>query len=142
MVLPDYETLNPIGTLTLDTFNIANRDYHTPLPGVPSGTIEWYGAEWIGTLKLPQSGAYSFKANSDDGIQFFIDGYLILEADGVHGLVTAQSPPIQFNSGDHLFHVKWFQGPKHFIALELFWKKPGTSSFDYIPKDNWSAPCP
>jgi hypothetical protein len=78
-------------------------------------------------------GNYQFKLNSDDGAKLYIDGQLVIDNDGQHA-PTAKEASVYLTAGEHALTIDYFQGPRYQIALELYWKTPGTSSYIYVPK--------
>ena len=54
------------------------------------------------------------------------DGQRIIDDDGIHG-PTSVSGSVYLNQGQHQIEVDYFQGPRYYIALQLFWTPPGGS---------------
>jgi Ca2+-binding RTX toxin-like protein len=52
------------------------------------GNGSTYAVRFETTLTVTEGGDYTFTTSSDDGSQLFIDGALVVNNDGVHGLVT------------------------------------------------------
>jgi len=130
--LPDFATA-PAKTATacMDSFQIPNRAWSDGFPGHPE-LIEWFAVRASSHINTSKNGKYYFKLNADDGAKLYIDGQLVVDNDGLHAqqAVTGQ---ITLAAGDHELVMEYFQGPRYHIALELFWKVPGTSSFVYVP---------
>ena len=45
-----------------------------------------FSVRWRGVVHCPTAGAYQFSTNSDDGSQLFIDGQLVVDNSGSHGM--------------------------------------------------------
>jgi len=74
--LPDFSALTPVATGTTDTINTSMR-----------GRDDYYGLRFSALIDLPTAGSYTFYTASDDGSQLFIDGNLVVDNDGLHGVV-------------------------------------------------------
>lgn len=83
---------------------------------------ENFSVEWRGAIYLPASGEYQFATLSDDGSDIEIDGRLIVDNRGAHGLQerTGAAP---FGRGFHAIRVRYMQetGGAEFQAT---WKAP------------------
>ena len=60
-------------------------------------------------LQIEEDGNYQFEIRSDDGSKLFIDGDLIVDNDGDHGVRT-KSGSTYLKSGKHVVEVLWFNG--------------------------------
>ncbi len=60
-------------------------------------------------IEIDQADSYFFHTRSDDGSQLFIDGQLIVDNDGDHG-VREKDGKIDLDSGTYLLEVIWFNG--------------------------------
>ena len=96
--LPDFSTLIPVKTGTVDNFSISprNRD-------------ENYGLRITGFINVPSDGNYTFYTSTDDGSKLYIGSTLVVSNDGVHGQVE-QSGVIGLKAGKHAIMVDYFQG--------------------------------
>jgi hypothetical protein len=131
--LPDFSTLGTrLTKVCMDQYNVAPRDWSTGFPGV-TNLFEWFALRTTTNIVVPMDGSYSFKLNSDDGAKLYIDGKLVIDNDGQHA-PTAKEATITLTAGQHALSIDYFQGPRYQIALELYWKTPGASSYVYVPK--------
>lgn len=131
--LPDFSTLGTrLTKVCMDQYNVAPRDWSTGFPGV-TNLFEWFALHTTTNIVVPMDGSYSFKLNSDDGAKLYIDGKLVIDNDGQHA-PTAKEATITLTAGQHALSIDYFQGPRYQIALELYWKAPGASSYVYVPK--------
>lgn len=67
------------------------------------------------------------------GKPIYINGNLLIDNDGQHA-PTAKEATITLAAGEHTLLLDYFQGPRYQIALELFWKTPGSTAYVYVPK--------
>jgi hypothetical protein len=130
--LPDFTLFaQSTATACMEAFQIKNRAWSDGFPGQP-GLIEWFAIRASSNLTVSTSGKHYFKLNADDGAKLYIDGQLVVDNDGLHA-EKAVTGSINLNAGPHEIVMEYFQGPRYHIALELFWKIPGTSSYAYVP---------
>jgi hypothetical protein len=123
--LPDFAGLTPIGTIYADVLDIPSRSFDSGFPGV-TDRFEWFAIRYTGVFDILLEGEYAFRLISDDGSRLIIDGNLILDNDGQHSPKSV-SGEVYLTQGQHLIEVEYFQGPRHDIALQLFWTPPGES---------------
>jgi len=136
--LPDFSQLTPVSSILVPNFDVPQRAFSMGFPGVPD-LFEWFGIRFEGRLVVPESGTYEMRMTSDDGSILWIDGTKVIDNDGVHAPVTV-TQSVSLTAGNHPFRLDYYQGPRYLIALELFWKKPGDSSFVIVPPDNFLRP--
>jgi len=60
-------------------------------------------------VEIPADDIYDFAIRSDDGSQLFIDGELVVDNDGDHG-VRLKNGSIELEMGKHAVEVIWFNG--------------------------------
>ncbi len=68
----------------------------------------YFGVEFNGLIKIPETGMYRFFAFSDDGSQVFIDGKPVIDNDGKHGLIKKDAL-LGLEKGFHELKVLYFQ---------------------------------
>lgn len=136
--LPNFANMSSVDDVCISQLNIADRDFDQGFPGVQD-LIEWFGLDITFRVNVPASGNYTFTVNSDDGSKLYIDNALIIDNDGQHAQ-QEKSASVNLTQGVHNFHIKYFQGPRYKIALELFWKMPGQQQRSYIPTQYLSRP--
>lgn len=130
--LPDFSMMaKKTLTACMDAFQIPNRAWMDGFPGHPE-LIEWFAVRATSHLTVTKGGKHYFKLNADDGAKLYIDGQLVVDNDGLHAEQTVIGS-MYLSAGDHELVMEYFQGPRYHIALELFWKTPGTSSYVYVP---------
>ncbi len=64
-----------------------------------------------------------FEIYSDDGAKLYINGELVLDNDGGHAPKTKRAY-VALTADFHPFEIHYFQGPRHSIALQWYYKPP------------------
>ena len=136
--LPDFSTMTAVGDVCVSQLNIADRDFTQGFPGV-SEIFEWFALDMRFKVTIAAAGNYQFFLNSDDGSIMEVDGSKVIDNDGTHSQKEVSGSKY-LAAGVHDFHVKYYQGPRTRIALELFWKTPGSNNKVYIPARVMSRP--
>lgn len=121
--LPDFSALMPVGSIYAKTLDVPNRAFLEGFPGV-TDRFEWFAIRYTGIFNIDQEGDYSFRLASDDGSRLIIDGKEIIINDGTHPMQSA-SGQVYLSRGHHQIEVDYFQGPREYVALQLFWTPPG-----------------
>jgi hypothetical protein len=66
--LPNFKKLKPVGTIYAKRLNIPATDFREGFPGV-TDRFEWFAIEYTGKFYAAQSGKYTFRLVSDDGVK-------------------------------------------------------------------------
>jgi len=115
----------------------------TPNIDVLKPTIDWSGdaafggltqnfvVHAIANLTVPTTGQYTFRLNSDDGSELFIDNQLVIDHDGLHG-AEDKDGELQLTAGMHALRVNFIEAGGD-QELHLSWRKPGDSAFSIVP---------
>jgi alpha-L-fucosidase len=90
--------------------------------GLRKGT-DYYGFVFNGLVKIPADAIYTFFISSDDGSKLFIDDKLVIDNDGLHGMLEkdGQSP---LAKGFHKIKVLFFERSGG-DDLQVQWEGPG-----------------
>lgn len=136
--LPNFDNLKVVRQICLNQLNVTPRDFEGGFPGVPE-IQEYFGLNINFKLNIEKAGEYKFWLNSDDGSILLIDGVKLIDNDGRHG-ARSRDAKINMTKGAHEMNIRYFQGPRKSIALELKWRAPGDTKDDYIPLTNLSRP--
>ena len=64
---------------------------------------------WRATLSVPKGGKWSFFTVSDDGSSILINGEVVVDNDGVHGM-RESGGSIALSAGAHRITLDYFQG--------------------------------
>jgi 4-amino-4-deoxy-L-arabinose transferase-like glycosyltransferase/sugar lactone lactonase YvrE len=81
-----------------------------------------YSIIWRGKLLVEQAGLYHLGTNSDDGSLLFVDGQLVVDNGGSHGLRYVEGS-VNLTAGYHDAELRYFQDGGSRV-LELWWTLP------------------
>ena len=84
-----------------------------------------FSVKWRGWLAIPETGAYKFATNSDDGSMLWLNEQEVVNNGGVHGLQKA-SQEIQLAQGVYPIEIRYLQAGG-FSYMQAFWTPPGAS---------------
>jgi len=82
-----------------------------------------FALRFTGSIHVPKSGRYTFFANSDDGSRIYIGKKLVVNNDGLHGMVE-KSGTINLPAGAHPLVVTYFDNGGG-DGLQVSWQGPG-----------------
>jgi hypothetical protein len=110
--IPDFSTLTPVfeEIASIPTASIRNRDDN-------------YGLRFTGYISIETAGVYTFYTNSDDGSKLYIDGTLVVDNDGLHGL-TEVSGTVALGVGRHPIQTDYIEATGG-ARLEVSYEGPG-----------------
>ncbi|HDM78963.1 MAG TPA: hypothetical protein ENG51_21260, partial [Deltaproteobacteria bacterium] len=113
--LPDFDSLTPESEGTVCNFNITERDRD-----------DYFAFRFTGYIEIPENGWYRFCTTSDDGSKLYIDDTLVVDNDGLHGMVE-ECTYIELTAGKHPITVTYFEkdGEEDLIVS---YSGPGVSS--------------
>jgi uncharacterized repeat protein (TIGR03806 family) len=113
-MLPDFDALTPTRTGSTGGFDIslALRESN-------------FAFRFSGVVEVPAGGAWTFYTRSDDGSQLFVDGALVVDDDGLHG-IQESSGTIQLTAGFHPIVVTFFEHTGGEV-LAVDWQGPGVA---------------
>ncbi len=102
--MPDYDSMSPYATDDVPVLDYAstNGDFAT------SGRSDNVGARFEGFVRVPELGVYRFYTTSDDGSLLSIDGQLVVDNDGTHGM-NEEWGSIVLEAGWHAIQVDFFE---------------------------------
>ncbi len=107
---------------------------HGETPGLdltPRARDDRFGLDFQGYIEVPADGVYRFETASDDGSRLWIDGTLVVDNDGLHGLRSAYGS-IGLKAGLHLVRVAYFnRGGER--ALRLAYRAPDGTQAEVAP---------
>ncbi|MBM3310627.1 MAG: hypothetical protein FJY80_03865 [Candidatus Aminicenantes bacterium] len=113
-VVPDFSKLRALASGLVLNLDLS-----------PRKAEENYGFEFDGYLQVPADGVYAFFLSSDDGSRLEIDGEVVVDNDGLHGL-TERRGLAALAAGLHPFRVRYFNRTGD-DGLSVSWKGPGFS---------------
>jgi len=120
-LLPNFAALTPYGSALLADINIPSTGGNFST----SGRADLVAAVFEGFINVPATGLWTFSTESDDGSRLFIDGQLMVDNDGLHGMVD-RSGQIGLEAGIHRYRVEFFEnfgGAGEIVR----WQGPGTA---------------
>ncbi len=85
--------------------------------------IRMYSIHWTGVIFIATPGLYQFSTMSDDGSELSIDGQLVVDNRGVHGL-QERSGTIALEQGFHDIHIRYMQSGGG-AAFRSYWTPLG-----------------
>lgn len=80
-----------------------------------------YSVEWNGYLEIQETAAYTFFLESDDGSLLSLDGQVVVDNGGVHGLIEKEGT-LYLRKGLHPFTIRYLQSGGYAV-LRIAWKK-------------------
>ena len=95
--LPPFASLTPVKTGTTPDFNITSRQREDD-----------FAFRYVGYVRVPADGTYTFSTASDDGSRLFIGSQLVVDNDGLHG-TQEKSGTIGLKAGLHAITVTFFE---------------------------------
>ena len=95
--LPDFNSLKPLEQNIIPNFSIT-----------PAVVQDHFGFEYNAFIKIPEEGIYTFYTSSDDGSRLYIGNKLIVDNDGLHGIVEKKGI-IALSKGYHPIKVDYFE---------------------------------
>jgi alpha-L-fucosidase len=113
--LPEFDSLKPSSSGVVKDFDISSKQ-----------GSDNYGFAFNGLIKIPTDGIYNFYISSDDGSQLLIDDKILVDNDGLHGIVEKNNE-IPLAKGYHAIKVLFFERSGG-DALHVQWKGPGVSN--------------
>jgi cytochrome c551/c552 len=89
---------------------------------------DYFAFEFTGTLLVKEAGVYGFRTQSDDGSFVYVDGELVVDNGGFHGVLSAEGS-VELKVGAHSVRILYFEGGGG-NELMVHWSGPG---FDERP---------
>ena len=104
--------------------NVPTRSFSEGFPGV-TDKFEWFGLIYEGKITAPADGEYTFWVTCDDGGALYVDGNMVVNGNYVHAPQTFSGKVTLTQGQKYDFMVKYFQGPRYYIALVVEVQMPG-----------------
>jgi len=101
---------------------------HPPVymwPGLPLG-LWFFVARWTGDIDIAVGGDYTFFMQSDDGSRLYIDGQMVVQNDGSHGMLE-KSGTVTLAAGRHPLLIDFFQAGGH-VGIIMSYSGPDTQN--------------
>ncbi len=122
--MPDFDLLTPVYTFVTPNLDVPERKYTDGFPTPDrQSVVEDFAIRFRGQLAIDTPGRYTFGLYADDGAKLYIDGTLVVDNDGMHAAIGKQGH-ITLTAGIYPVEIHYFQGPRHFIALQWYYQPP------------------
>ncbi len=134
---PNTRSIRRLGNCTVEallhtnSFNIPMTPFTEGFPGVERD--EWFAIHYSGKFTVANGGLYHFKLASDDGSILAIDGQEVVDNDGQHAPLVKRGE-IELAAGEHDFKLRYFQGPRALVSLQLWVTPPGQAERLFGPR--------
>ena len=129
--LPDFELLDPYTESVWSRIDVPSTNGEF----ADTGRADEVGVVWQGWVDIAESGSWTFGMESDDGSRLWIGEDLVVDNDGVHGMVE-RTGSISLLAGKHPIRIEFFEnggGAGCFARVG----GPGMT-YDVIPDPMWS----
>jgi hypothetical protein len=130
-VLPDFDGLDAYADEIVPLVDYPS----TGGPFAGSGRNDFVAAVFEGWLEVPTSGVWRLFTHSDDGSRLFVGDTLVVDNDGLHGMVE-RSGDIGLAAGRHPIRVEFFENQGG-AGLIVRWSGPGVGK-TIVPASAWS----
>jgi hypothetical protein len=109
------------------SFNWGNS---APADGIGKDT---FSVRWTGQVQAIETGTYTFRTYSDEGVRVWVNGQLIIDNWTIHS-ATYNTGTIALVAGQRYdIRVEYFEGNGKAV-MQLQWMRPGQTAFAVIPK--------
>ncbi|MEZ4964416.1 MAG: family 16 glycoside hydrolase [Saprospiraceae bacterium] len=130
-------------TSTLNSVNFNATPVETAVAGlVDAGPTEFspykenFALSLSGYLFLDKDDNVLLQLNSDDGSRLYLDGQLLIDNDGNHGMEPKEAE-VALRGGYHALRIDYYQGGGG-RGLQLKWARSDDPKFRVIPEVNFS----
>jgi hypothetical protein len=102
--IPNFAALRPYARDRVGNISAASTNGNF----LTSGRADNLGALFTGYIRIPADGMYTFFTNSDDGSRLWIGNTLVVDNNGLHGMLE-RSGTIGLRAGVHALKVEFFE---------------------------------
>jgi cytochrome c len=89
-----------------------------------------------GYLYLEKDDNVLLQLASDDGSRLYLDGQLLIDNDGPHGM-DPKDAEVALRAGHHLLRIEYYQGGGG-MGIQLRWARSGNPEMTLVPESNFS----
>ncbi|PQO41974.1 c-type cytochrome [Blastopirellula marina] len=123
----DHYVPHPAQNVAIETLNAATPALSGRMKNfnkyVPKGKRDQFATKMTTAIVIPTAGTYRFFVASDDGSRLYLDGSMLINNDGLHGMVE-KSGEAQLTPGPHELIVTYFDNGGG-DGLRVSWEGPG-----------------
>lgn len=130
-VLPDFSGLTPMSTGEMLQINLAS----TGGAFGTSGLSDDVGAVFTSMIDFPEAGVWTLYTESDDGSKLLVEGTLVVDNDGLHGMVEVGGTIEVTEPGPMAVRVEFFERGGG-AGLIVRWEGPGVAKA-VVPSSAW-----
>jgi len=80
---------------------------------------------WTGVLRVAKAGKYKLFIESDDGSRLFVDGKMLIDNNGLHGM-EEKDGEVELKAGDHPIKLEYFENEGE-AGMKLSWETEGVA---------------
>ncbi len=88
-----------------------------------AGALATAAMRWLGRLRVPETGTYTFGLSSDDGSRLWVDDRLVVDNWGIHG-AGWKDASVELDKGWHTLRIEYIDHGGSFW-FEARWTPPG-----------------
>jgi Family of unknown function (DUF6701)/PA14 domain/Concanavalin A-like lectin/glucanases superfamily/Bacterial Ig-like domain len=128
------------GNTVVQTDGPVNFDWGNGAPVAGIGADD-FSVAWDGYVTPLQTGSYTFRTTSDDGVRLYVNGALVIDDWTDHASTNDDSAAIALTAGQrYTIRMEYYERAGQAVA-QLLWSGPGTGGFQAIPRSSLSHFC-
>lgn len=127
-----YDNLDFTGATVNRVDTTVNFDWATGSPAAAIGP-DSFSARWTGQIQASETGTYTFRTYSDDGVRVRINGQLIIDNWTDHA-PTYNTGTIVLQAGERYDIVVEYYDNTGAALMTLEWLRPGWTAYAVVPK--------
>ncbi|KAJ9468426.1 Cytochrome c peroxidase [Diplonema papillatum] len=128
---PNYAALTPVATFRSPVVNYGSADWEA------MGFVDNFASRHVGSLVVTDAGDYTLHISSDDGSRLYLDGRLVIDNGGQHGLAT-ESITLRLQARPHALVLEYFEAGGEASTI-LEWTPAGSNARSVVPEENLSG---
>lgn len=99
-----------------------------------------FSVRWTGQVQALESGAYTFKTNTDDGVRLWVDGKLLIDHWAGQALIPYDGATELQAGKKYAIKMQYFDGTGDAV-VKLSWLRPGHATAQTVPQSQlYAAP--
>ena len=134
-----YDVTNPNGSFAnkpfkIETINAPINYWWANGQVLNSNKSDHVGLNISGFITVPKSGNYKFRVRTDDGVRVKISDNNVINAWYRQAPAYHESSNVKLDMGSYKIEVDWYEWGGYAV-FQLYWKTPGSNSWEVIPKE-------